>query len=138
MSMDICEPDCITERAAFDGEIDPEIFNDIFPQVRMKQQSFNIFFQFKEVLAAMTIEEANGLDTKADDLPTETGSETETKPTTETEPETGTEPTTETEPETETGTEVKPQTGPVTKSGAHKNLASASTVFLILSNMYFI
>merc|ERR1712060_52928 len=107
VSMDICEPDCITERAAFDGEIDPEIFNDIFPQ---------------EVLAAMTIEEANGLDTKADDLPTETGSE----------------PTTETEPETETGTEVKPQTGPVTKSGAHKNLASASTVFLILSNMYFI
>ena len=49
-----------------------------------------------------------------------------------------TEPTTETEPETETGTEVKPQTGPVTKSGAHKNLASAATVFLILSNMYFI
>merc|ERR1712060_969248 len=86
VSMDICEPDCITERAAFDGEIDPEIFNDIFPQ---------------EVLAAMTIEEANGLDTKADDLPTETG------------------------------TEVKPQTGPVTKSGALKNLASASTVFLI-------
>ena len=82
----------------------------------------------------MTIEEANGLDTKADDLPTEAGSETKTKPTTETKTDTET----ETEPETETGNEVKPQTGPVTKSGAHKNLASAATVFLILSNMYFI
>ena len=90
----------------------------------------------------MTIEEANGLDTKADDLPTEAGSETKTKPTTETKTDTEPETETETEPETgtetETGNEVKPQTGPVTKSGAHKNLASASTVFLILSNMYFI
>merc|ERR1712181_115884 len=47
VSLDICEPECFTDRAFFDGEI----FNDIFPQ---------------DVLAALTVEEANGLDTKAD------------------------------------------------------------------------
>merc|ERR1712222_41464 len=51
VSLDICEPECFTDRAFFDGEIDEEIFNDIFPQ---------------DVLAALTVEEANGLDTKAD------------------------------------------------------------------------
>merc|ERR1712181_115729 len=47
VSLDICEPECFTDRAFFDEEI----FNDIFPQ---------------DVLAALTVEEANGLDTKAD------------------------------------------------------------------------
>merc|ERR1712172_79435 len=51
VSLDICEPECFTDRAFFDGEIDEEIFNDIFPQ---------------DVLAALSVEEANGLDTKAD------------------------------------------------------------------------
>merc|ERR1711970_301445 len=47
VSLDICEPECFTDRAFFDGEIDEEIFT-------------------QDVLAALTVEEANGLDTKAD------------------------------------------------------------------------
>merc|ERR1711970_1210225 len=58
VSLDVCEPECFTDRAFFDGEIDEEIFNDIFPQ---------------EVLAALTVEEANGLDTKADEAEPEVG-----------------------------------------------------------------
>merc|ERR1712212_691149 len=58
VSLDVCEPECFTDRAFFDGEIDEEIFNDIFPQ---------------EVLAALSVEEANGLDTKADEAEPEVG-----------------------------------------------------------------
>merc|ERR1711874_53755 len=54
VSLDVCEPECFTDRALFDEGI----FNDIFPQ---------------EVLAALTVEEANGLDTKADEAEPEVG-----------------------------------------------------------------
>jgi len=55
VSRDLCEPECFKDRAFFDGEIDEEIFNAIFPQ---------------DVLAKLTAEEATGpgLDTKADGI----------------------------------------------------------------------
>ena len=34
VSLDVCEPECFTDRAFFEGEIDEQIFNEIFPQVR--------------------------------------------------------------------------------------------------------
>jgi hypothetical protein len=73
VSRNLCEPECFTDRAFFDGEIDDEIFNAIFPQ---------------DVLAKLTVEEANGssLDTKADaDSEPEPGAEPE--PESESEPE---------------------------------------------------
>jgi len=85
VSLDVCEPECFTDRAFFDGEIDEGIFNDIFPQ---------------EVLAALTVEEANGLDTKAD------------------------------EAEPEVGAEGEPEVGAVIGSGADKNFASAAVFIL--------
>merc|ERR1711936_578897 len=87
------ETECITDRAFFDGEIDEDIFNEIFPQ---------------DVLAKLTVEEATGssLDTKAD----------------------GT-----SEPESE------PELGASTAagSGGYKNFVSGTTVFFILSTIYF-
>jgi len=90
-----CEPEtkCITDRAFFDGEIDEDIFNEIFPQ---------------DVLAKLTVEEATGssLDTKADGI---------------------------SEPESE------PELGASTAagSGGYKNFVSGTTVFFILSTIFF-
>merc|ERR1712037_153043 len=55
VSQEFCEPECIKERDSFYGEIDEDIFNDIFPQ---------------DVLAKLTVEEAEGssLDTKVDSV----------------------------------------------------------------------
>merc|ERR1712112_777594 len=71
VSLERCEDECFTDRAFFDGEIDEEIFNAIFPQ---------------DVLAKLTVDETtgSGLDTKADGA-------SETKP----EPESGEKPETE-------------------------------------------
>ena len=73
MSLDVCEPECFTDRAFFEGEIDEEIFNDIFPQVRWQYSYKWCYIPLKEVLAALTVEEANGLDTKADEAEPEIG-----------------------------------------------------------------
>merc|ERR1712181_134203 len=98
VSLDICEPECFTDRAFFDGEIDEEIFNDIFPQ---------------DVLAALTVEEANGLDTKADSNSPEADIDINSP-------------------------EAEPEIGAVTGSGADdKNFATAATLVFILTTMYF-
>merc|ERR1712181_142556 len=98
VSLDICEPECFTDRAFFDGEIDEEIFNDIFPQ---------------DVLAALTVEEANGLDTKADSNSPEADIDSNSP-------------------------EGEPEIGAVTGSGADdKKIATAATLVFILTTMYF-
>merc|ERR1712181_26368 len=95
VSLDICEPECFTDRAFFDGEIDEEIFNDIFPQ---------------DVLAALTVEEANGLDTKADSN----------------------------SPDNSNSPEAEPEIGAVTGSGAdYKKFTAPAILVVILSTMYF-
>jgi hypothetical protein len=74
VSRNLCEPECFTDRAFFDGEIDDEIFNAIFPQ---------------DVLAKLTVEEANGssLDTKADAASEPEPGTSEPEPESESEPE---------------------------------------------------
>merc|ERR1712037_740268 len=75
VSQEFCEPECIKERDSFYGEIDEDIFNDIFPQ---------------DVLAKLTVEEAEGssLDTKVDSV-SEAGPEAEPEAGPEAEPEVG-------------------------------------------------
>merc|ERR1712181_153291 len=102
VSLDICEPECFTDRAFFDGEIDEEIFNDIFPQ---------------DVLAALTVEEANGLDTKADSNSPEADSNS---------------------PDNSNSPEAEPEIGAVTGSGAdYKKFTAPAILVVILSTMYF-